>query len=108
MPYVVRQPGVLAGARIAVLALVHAVNDVLSAILGALLPTPQARLATGTTTLAVLAAAFDISSSVIQPSRGALADRVGLRQVAGARVALTAVSPSPAAFIALRALRSAR
>ena len=95
MPHVVRQPGLLAGTRIAVfLALVHAVNDVLTAILGALLPTLQARFAAGTTTLAVLVAAFSISSSVTQPILGALADRVGLRQVAGAGVALAAVSLS--------------
>lgn len=95
MPHVVRQPGLLAGTRIAVfLALVHAVNDVLTAILGALLPTLQARFAAGTTTLAVLVAAFTISSSVTQPFLGALADRVGLRQVAGAGVALAAVSLS--------------
>lgn len=95
MPHVVRQPGVLAGTRIAVfLALVHAVNDVLTAILGALLPTLQARFAASTTTLAVLVAAFSISSSVTQPFLGALADRFGLRQVAGAGVALAAVSLS--------------
>jgi FSR family fosmidomycin resistance protein-like MFS transporter len=76
------------------LALVHAVNDVLTAILGALLPTLQARFAASTTTLAVLVAAFSISSSVTQPFLGALADRFGLRQVAGAGVALAAVSLS--------------
>ena len=43
MPHVVREPGVLSGTRMAAfLALVHAVNDVLTAILGALLPTLQA------------------------------------------------------------------
>lgn len=95
MPHVVRRPGVLAGTRIAVfLALVHAVNDVLTAVLGALLPTLQARFAASTTTLAVLVAAFSISSSVTQPFLGALADRIGLRQVAGAGIALTAVSLS--------------
>jgi len=95
VPHVVRRPGVLAGTRIAVfLALVHAVNDVLTAVLGALLPTLQARFAAGTTTLAVLVAAFSISSSVTQPLLGALADRFGLRQVAGAGVALAAVSLS--------------
>jgi FSR family fosmidomycin resistance protein-like MFS transporter len=86
---------VLTGTRIAVfLALVHAVNDVLTAILGALLPTLQARFAASTTTLAVLVAAFSVSSSVTQPFLGALADRFGLRQVAGAGVALAAVSLS--------------
>jgi FSR family fosmidomycin resistance protein-like MFS transporter len=95
VPHVVRRPGVLAGTRIAIfLALVHAVNDVLTAILGALLPTLQARFAASTTTLAVLVAAFSISSSVTQPFLGALADRMGLRRMAGVGVALAAVSLS--------------
>jgi FSR family fosmidomycin resistance protein-like MFS transporter len=68
MPHVVREPGVLMGTRMAVfLALVHTVNDVLTAILGALLPTLQVRLAAGTATLAVLVAAFSVSSSVTNP-----------------------------------------
>jgi FSR family fosmidomycin resistance protein-like MFS transporter len=95
MPHVVREPGILSGTRMAAfLALVHAVNDVLTATLGALLPTLQARLAAGTTTLAVLVAAFTISSSLTQPVLGALADRLGLRRVAGVGVALGAVSLS--------------
>jgi len=95
MPHVVSRPGVLAGTRIAVfLALVHAVNDALTALLGALLPTLQARFAAGTTTLALLVAAFSISSSVTQPLAGALADRMGLRRVAAVGVALAAVSLS--------------
>ena len=95
MPHVVRQRGVLAGTRIAVfLALVHAVNDVLTAVLSALLPTLQVRFGATTTTLAVLVAAFSVSSSVTQPVLGALADRYGVRQVAGAGVALTAASLS--------------
>ena len=95
MPHVISQPGVLAGTRIAAfLALVHAVNDVLTAVLGALLPTLQVKFGATTTTLAVLVAAFSVSSSITQPLLGALADRYGLRQVAGAGVALTAVSLS--------------
>ena len=95
MPHVVREPGVLNGTRMAAfLALVHAVNDVLTAILGALLPTLQARLAAGTTTLALLVAALSISSSLTQPLLGALADRYGLRKVAGLGVALGAISLS--------------
>jgi FSR family fosmidomycin resistance protein-like MFS transporter len=78
----------------AFLALVHAVNDILTAILGALLPTLQARLAAGTTTLAVLVAALNVSSSITQPVLGALADRLGLRTIAGVGVALGAVSLS--------------
>ena len=94
MPHVVRQPGVLAGTQIAVfLALVHAVNDVLTAMLGALLPTLQVRFTAGTTTLAVHVAAFSISSSVTQPVLGLTglgelgqpgADRVP-RQLRGSR-----------------------
>ncbi len=95
MPHVIRKPGVLGGTRMAAfLALVHAVNDVLTAILGALLPTLQTRLAAGTTTLALLVAALSISSSITQPLLGALADRYGLRKVAGLGVALGAVSLS--------------
>ncbi|MFD2091895.1 MFS transporter [Blastococcus deserti] len=93
MPHVVREPGILTGTRMAAfLALVHAVNDILTATLGALLPTLQARLAAGTTTLAALVAALTVSSSITQPVFGALADRLGLRRVAGAGVALGAVS----------------
>jgi FSR family fosmidomycin resistance protein-like MFS transporter len=95
MPHVVREPGILTGTRMAAfLALVHAVNDILTATLGALLPTLQARLAAGTTTLAVLVAALAVSSSITQPALGALADRLGLRRVAGIGVALGAVSLS--------------
>lgn len=95
MPHIVRQQGLLAGTRIAAfLAMVHAVNDVLTGMLGALLPTLQERFMASTTVLAMLVAAFSISSSVTQPVLGALADRFGLRQVAGAGVALTAVSLS--------------
>lgn len=95
MPHVIRRPGVVAGTTMAVfLALVHAVNDVLTAVLGALLPTLQARFTASTTTLALLVAAFSISSSVTQPLLGAFADRVGLRRVAAAGVALAAVALS--------------
>lgn len=95
VPHVIRQPGIVSGTRLAVLlALVHAVNDVLTSVLGALLPTLQARFAASTTTLALLVAAFSVSSSVTQPFLGALADRVGLRRVAGLGVALVAGSLS--------------
>ncbi|OLT38006.1 hypothetical protein BJF79_28380 [Actinomadura sp. CNU-125] len=76
------------------LAVVHAVNDALTAVLGALLPTLQARFAAGTTTLALLVAVFNVSSSVTQPLLGALADGIGLRRVAAGGVALAAVSLS--------------
>ena len=93
MPHVVRRRGLVTGVRIAVLlALAHGVNDALTAVLGALLPTLQTRFAAGTTTLALLVAAFNISTSVTQPALGALADRVGLRQVAAGGIALAAVA----------------
>ncbi|MFD0903522.1 MFS transporter [Actinomadura sediminis] len=76
------------------LALVHAVNDALTAVLGALLPMLQARFAAGTATLALLVAVFNVSSSVTQPLLGALADGIGLRRVAAGGVALAAVSLS--------------
>ncbi|GAA2116527.1 MFS transporter [Actinomadura alba] len=95
MPHVISRPGVVSGTRMAVfLALVHAVNDVLTAILGALLPTLQVRFAASTATLALLVAVFTISSSVTQPVLGALADRAGQRRVAAAGVALAAISLS--------------
>ncbi|SNR25493.1 MFS transporter [Blastococcus mobilis] len=95
MPHIVREPGVLTGTRMAAfLALVHAMNDALSAVLGALLPTLQARLAAGTTTLAVLVAALTVSSSVTQPVLGAVADRFGLRRVAAIGVGLGAIALS--------------
>ena len=95
MPHVVRRAGLMTGVRIAVLlALVHAVNDALTAILGALLPTLQARFGASTTTLSLLVAAFTISTSVTQPPLGAVADRFGLRQIAAGGVALAAVSLS--------------
>ena len=95
MPHVIRQPGLVAGVRMAVLlALAHAVNDALTAVLGALLPTLQARLTASTTTLAVLVAAFNIRSSLTQPTLGAVADRVGSSRLAAAGVALAAVSLS--------------
>jgi FSR family fosmidomycin resistance protein-like MFS transporter len=95
VPHVIRRTGIVSGTQLAVLlALVHAVNDVLTAILGALLPTLQVRFAAGTTTLAVLVAVFSISSSVTQPMLGALADRAGPRRVAAAGVAVAAVSLS--------------
>lgn len=95
MTHVIRRSGFIRGAKIGYfLALVHAVNDTLTAILGALLPTLETRLAASTTVLAVLVAAFSISSSVTQPLLGALADRAGARMVAGGGLALSAVALS--------------
>lgn len=95
MPHIITRPGVIAGGSIAVLlALTHAVNDTLTAILGALLPTLEVKFAANPLLLALLVATFSISSTASQPVLGALADRLGLRQVAAIGVALAAVSLS--------------
>ncbi|MDQ4138290.1 MAG: MFS transporter, partial [Actinomycetota bacterium] len=95
MSHVIRRPGILAGSKMAAfLAVVHAVNDALTAVLGALLPMLHARFAANTTTLAILVAVWSVSSSVTQPFLGALAERVGLRRVAAIGVALAAISLS--------------
>ncbi|MFC0680317.1 MFS transporter [Lysobacter korlensis] len=91
----IRRPGILTGTNIAAfLAVVHAVNDALTAVLGALLPMLHARFAASTTTLALLVAVWSVSSSVTQPFLGALAERIGLRRVAAIGVALAAISLS--------------
>jgi FSR family fosmidomycin resistance protein-like MFS transporter len=80
MPHVLQRPGILAGTGLAVfLALVHTVNDAITAILGALLPTLQARFGAGPTLLATLVATYWLASSVTQPIFGALAEGFGLR-----------------------------
>jgi hypothetical protein len=57
-------PGFLGGTTLAVfMALVHTVNDAITAILGALLPTLQERFDAGPTLLAVIVAVFWIASS---------------------------------------------
>lgn len=95
MPHTITRPGVIAGGSIAVLlALTHAVNDTLTAILGALLPTLEVKFTASPLLLALLVAAFSISSSASQPVLGALADRIGLRQVAAIGVAIAAVTLS--------------
>jgi FSR family fosmidomycin resistance protein-like MFS transporter len=82
MPHIIRKPGILGGTTLAVfMTLVHAVNDAMTAILGALLPTLQVRLDAGPTALAMLVAVFWIASSVTQPVFGALGEDVGLRVI---------------------------
>jgi FSR family fosmidomycin resistance protein-like MFS transporter len=82
MPHIIRKPGILGGTTLAVfMTLVHTVNDAITAILGALLPTLQVRFDAGPTVLALMIAAFWIASSVTQPVFGALAEDVGLRVV---------------------------
>jgi MFS transporter, FSR family, fosmidomycin resistance protein len=80
MPHIIRKPGILGGTTLAVfMTLVHTVNDAMTAILGALLPTLQARFDAGPTALALMVAVFWIASSVTQPVFGALGEDVGLR-----------------------------
>jgi MFS transporter, FSR family, fosmidomycin resistance protein len=80
MPHVLRRPGILAGTGLAVfLALVHTVNDAITAILGALLPTLQVRFGAGPTLLAAIVATYWLASSMTQPVFGALAETFGLR-----------------------------
>jgi FSR family fosmidomycin resistance protein-like MFS transporter len=91
MPHVIRKPGVLGGTSLAVfMALVHTVNDAITAILGALLPTLQGRFDASPTLLAVIVAVFWISSSVTQPIFGALGEDVGLRVIGSLGVLMAA------------------
>jgi FSR family fosmidomycin resistance protein-like MFS transporter len=92
MPHVVRKPGVLHGTALAVfLALVHTVNDAITAILGAMLPTLQARFDLGPAVLALIVATYSIASSVTQPAFGALAEDRGLRMVGAIGVLFAAL-----------------
>jgi FSR family fosmidomycin resistance protein-like MFS transporter len=82
MPHIIRKPGILGGTTLAVfMTLVHTVNDAITAILGAMLPTLQVRFDAGPTTLAVMVAVFWIASSVTQPVFGALGEDIGLRVI---------------------------
>jgi FSR family fosmidomycin resistance protein-like MFS transporter len=79
MPHMIRKPGILGGTTLAVfMTLVHTVNDAMTAILGALLPTLQVRFDGGPTALAPMIAVFWIASFVSQPVFGALGVVVGL------------------------------
>lgn len=92
MPHVIRKRGVLGGTGLAVfLALVHTVNDAITAILGALLPTLQERFDAGPTLLAVIVATYWLASSVTQPLFGSLAEDIGLRVVGGLGVVFAAL-----------------
>jgi FSR family fosmidomycin resistance protein-like MFS transporter len=91
MPHVIRKPGLLGGTSLAVfMALVHTVNDAITAILGALLPSLQERFDASPTLLAVIVAVFWISSSVTQPIFGALGEDVGLRVIGSLGVLMAA------------------
>ena len=81
MPHIIRT-GFLGGTTLAVfMTLVHTVNDAITAILGALLPTLQVRFDAGPTTLALMVSVFWIASSVTQPVFGALGEDIGLRVI---------------------------
>ena len=91
MPHIIRKPGILGGTTLAVfMALVHTVNDAITAILGALLPTLQERFDASPTLLAVIVAVFWIASSVTQPVFGALGEDVGLRVIGSLGVLMAA------------------
>ncbi len=82
MPHIIRKPGILGGTTLAVfMTLVHTVNDAMTAILGALLPTLQVRFDAGPTVLALMISVFWIASSVTQPVFGALGEDIGLRLI---------------------------
>jgi FSR family fosmidomycin resistance protein-like MFS transporter len=87
MPHIIRKPGILGGTTLAVfMTLVHTVNDAMTAILGALLPTLQVKFDAGPTALALMIAVFWIASSVTQPVFGALGEDIGLRVIGCAGV----------------------
>jgi FSR family fosmidomycin resistance protein-like MFS transporter len=92
MPHVIRKQGVLSGTGLALfLALVHTVNDTITAMLGALLPTLQVRFDAGPTLLALMVATYSVASSVTQPFFGALAEERGLRLVGAIGVLLASL-----------------
>jgi FSR family fosmidomycin resistance protein-like MFS transporter len=69
MPHAIRRPGILGGTSPAVfLAAVHFVNDAITAMLGALLPTLQARFDLGPVLLALISPSSRPSASM--PPRG--------------------------------------
>lgn len=105
MPHVLAKRGIFEGTALAVfLAFVHTVNDAITAILGALLPTLQARFDASPTLLALMVATFWIASSLTQPIFGALAEDVGLRLMAAlgvvfASLFLSLVGVAPALYL---------
>ncbi|HEX6872239.1 MAG TPA: MFS transporter [Micromonosporaceae bacterium] len=92
MPHVIRKPGIVQGTTLAVfLALVHTVNDAITAMLGALLPTLQGRFDAGPMLLALLVATYALASSVTQPALGAFAEGRSLRLVGATGVLFAAI-----------------
>ncbi|UCH27732.1 MAG: MFS transporter [Trueperaceae bacterium] len=70
------------------LTLAHASNDGFFGMFSALLPSLQQRFELSETTLALLVATLSVSTSVVQPLFGALADRLGRRLVSAAGTVL--------------------
>lgn len=109
MPHFIRKRGVLEGTALVIfLAFVHTVNDAITAILGALLPTLQARFDASPTLMALMVSIYWIASSVTQPVFGALAEDRGLRVVGASGVfcaalflSLVGVAPALLAVFAL-------
>src|SRR5687768_7153848 len=92
MPHIIRKPGILGGTTLAVfMTLVHTVNDAMTAILGALLPTLQVQFDAGPTALALMVAVFWIASSVTQPVFGALGEDIGLRVIGSVGVLMASL-----------------
>lgn len=85
------QPLLLTGSSlVAFLAVVHLASDAVTSIFSALLPTLQYQFGLTGTGLALLVAALAFSTSLTQPLFGALADRLGQRQVGALGVILNA------------------
>ncbi len=80
----------------------HATNDAFGSMLSSLLPTLQIRFGASETLLALLVATYSLSSSVMQPVFGALADRWGRRttgalgvMTSSAVLSLIGIAPNP-------------
>ena len=103
------RPVLLGGTAIAgLLFAAHFFNDLFSGTLAALLPTLQLRFGLTETVLALFVASLSLSSSVVQPLFGAVADRLGRRVVAAGGVitssvllSLIPVMPSPLLLVPL-------
>ena len=92
MPHTIRSPGAVRGTALAVfLAFVHVVNDAVTAILGALVPTLQQRFDATPSLMAMMVATYWIASSVTQPLFGALAEDLGPRRVGALGVVFAAI-----------------
>lgn len=92
MPHTIRNPGAVRGTALAVfLAFVHVVNDAVTAILGALVPTLQQRFDATPSLMAMMVATYWVASSVTQPLFGALAEDLGPRRVGALGVVFAAI-----------------